>query len=248
MSSELDAFRLQWLEEVRSRKGLHPTSDLDKPTKRDGPKLQSALDYYRLAVDYEQHGKFNDALMLYRRAFKLDSAVDRLFHQQIAAVQRQTEVGTQLPSAVVSEPALDKEVTAAPISAIVEQLLAVPPVYAPEDETRDVPIAYLPDEVFVHVLVELALSGDVASVERVALVCRKLRLVTLDSTIWRSVISAPQPIFCLWTDSASLPKVPGNGRTRSPSSRRRTCKVRTCQTLQVRLPSPVDGASKVCHS
>ena len=245
MSSELDAFRLQWLEEVRSRKGLHPTSDLDKPTKRDGPKLQSALDYYRLAVDYEQHGKFNDALMLYRRAFKLDPAVDRLFHQQIAAVQRQTEVGT---SAVVSEPALDKEVTAAPISAIVEQLLAVPPVYAPEDETRDVPIAYLPDEVFVHVLVELALSGDVASVERVALVCRKLRLVTLDSTIWRSVISAPQPIFCLWTDSASTPKVIGNGRTRSPSSRRRTCKVRTCQTLQVRLPSPVDGASKVCHS
>ncbi|KAH7105762.1 hypothetical protein BKA62DRAFT_612615 [Auriculariales sp. MPI-PUGE-AT-0066] len=195
--SELDSFREQWLAEVRHRKTLQPKSavgneELSDPSQRkNGPKLQSALDYYRLAVDYETKGKLTDALELYRRAFKLDSSVDRLYHHHVAAQGRVAAVVTQeLPQHPISEPAFDEKVQPAPISDIVKHLLQFPLVYAPEDEKRPVPITVFPDEVFVRVLAELALGGDHATVERVALVNRKLRLVTLDSYIWRSLVMA----------------------------------------------------------
>jgi F-box protein 9 len=54
--------------------------------------------------------------------------------------------------------------------------------FEPDNERFGVVLNVLPEEVLVHILV---LLWDHSSVERFALVCRKARIVSLDSTIWR---------------------------------------------------------------
>ncbi|KZW00048.1 hypothetical protein EXIGLDRAFT_723197 [Exidia glandulosa HHB12029] len=198
--SELDAFREQWLAEVRQRThGLAPVPDAAASTSTSsprppepplGPRLQSSLDFYRLAVDMEQRGKLDDALALYRRAFRMDAHVDKLYHKFSLAEQRlnqhvQTEKPTEPPKATGDEPS---EPT--PISTIIESLQQSeePLAFAPEDESAPVPLALMPDELLIHTVLLLALQGDIATVERLALVNRKLRLLTLDATIWRSLV------------------------------------------------------------
>lgn len=190
-SSELDAFREQWLAEVRQRSGnsLAPVDNTDdRPSERPslGPRLQNALDYYRLAVDYEQQSKLDHALALYRKAFRLDPHVDRLYHRHTLADDRLAQrIEHETPAPSSSTPQ-DVSFESAPISTIVEQLHQHEPlVFAPEDDKRPLPIASIPDELLVHTLLRLALQGDITSVERFAQVNRKLRLLTLDSTIWR---------------------------------------------------------------
>ncbi|EJD47940.1 hypothetical protein AURDEDRAFT_113215 [Auricularia subglabra TFB-10046 SS5] len=196
--SELDAFREQWLAEVRQRTQatqLAPVAEAGssssasaEPVPALGPRLQGALDYYRLAVDYEQRGELDHALALYRKAFRLDAHVDKLYHKELQRSER-----VQSSVAATTGPEEPAVVYAAPISAIVAQLHACPPhelVFKPEDESRrgGVPIARMPDELLVQVLVLLATNGDVRAVERMSLVNRKLRLLTLDVTIWRTLV------------------------------------------------------------
>lgn len=45
----------------------------------------TAVDLYGRAARHEQQGQLNDALRLYRRAYKLDSAVDKAFNRSAAA-------------------------------------------------------------------------------------------------------------------------------------------------------------------
>ena len=99
-SEELRIFRQQWLQELRGRKqadvvGSTPSlrippnvgesGDLttrrnDHPLVRNGviqgeddmpSSLKKALDFYRCAVSHEQAGELDEALLLYRQAFRL---------------------------------------------------------------------------------------------------------------------------------------------------------------------------------
>ena len=55
--------------------------------------------------------------------------------------------------------------------------------FEPEDERTASKMALLPDELIVHMLMSL----DPSAIERFAAVNRKARMLSLDSSIWRSV-------------------------------------------------------------
>ena len=154
-------------------------------------KLSSAIELYRLAVQFEQEGNLDNALIQYRQAFRLDPHVDKVYHKEevrLAALngrvvsharKKSIEEGeikglveSLDKSCIVTEPGQDT------LANFVETFCAES--YEPEDERLPVLISRLPDEVVVHTLQFL----DPLSIERFALVCRKARLVSLDSGVW----------------------------------------------------------------
>jgi len=59
---ELARFRQEWLDELQGRKAKPHNVSTDPPT---------ALTTYRQAVEHEQRGQLDDALVLYRQAFRM---------------------------------------------------------------------------------------------------------------------------------------------------------------------------------
>ncbi|KAK8864651.1 hypothetical protein IAR55_001901 [Kwoniella newhampshirensis] len=60
-----------------------------------GAEKERAVQLYAKAVEHEQSGKLNDALMLYRKAFRMDDDVDRLYARSVAkAAQTRPVDGT----------------------------------------------------------------------------------------------------------------------------------------------------------
>lgn len=76
------------------------------------------------------------------------------------------------------------------------------------------PLSMLPDEVLVLVLCRL----DSAGIERFAAVCRKARVVSLDSAIWRCVSSSSSGVFIFCLKSINIlllfPPFPSRGLIR----------------------------------
>lgn len=137
------------------------------------------------AVEKEQRGELDAALDLYRRAFRLDPNVDRVYHLQTA-----TAALTLAP--IIRKPAVDKpsipaqiHVPATSAHSVRTLIAAFPPatelVFAPELEQEPVYIARIPDELLLHILKLL----DIPSIERFATICRRARVLTLDPDLWR---------------------------------------------------------------
>ncbi|KAH9942007.1 hypothetical protein B0H21DRAFT_878056 [Amylocystis lapponica] len=164
-----------------------------------GPALSKAIEVYRRAVQCEQRSELDEALRLYRMAFRMDPHVDRAYHK----------VETQHAASDASDPGhgdagktrhgkaaaassgghADAEDLAAGMQAVALSPSAHAPVvhwprgltFEPEDEQAKTPLQVLPDELLVLVLRNL----DASAVERFATVNRKARVVSLDATIWR---------------------------------------------------------------
>lgn len=175
-----------------------------------GPALQRAVEVYRKAVQHEQQSELDDALRLYRSAFRMDPNVDRAYQM----VEDQLQAAA-LASAPVKTHHRKTSSAAANVDAIVEGLQNVDlaAVHVPvarirgeglvtgtlatlisswpeelsfeaEDEQEGVPIRLLPNELLTMILRLL----DHSSIERFAQVNRKARVVTLDGSIWRYVV------------------------------------------------------------
>ena len=170
-----------------------------------GPKLQRAVEVYRRAVVCEQQSNLDEALELYRMAFRMDPNVDRAYHK----IEPQFYAVTQLPA---HAPSGSKRVS---VDGVMHDLksLVIHPTFAstaksgnvipqgslasivaewqheqeflPEEERRPVHIQRLPVELLLVVLRKL----DTTTIERFALVSRKARLLTLDTSVWKCVSS-----------------------------------------------------------
>ncbi|TFK39816.1 hypothetical protein BDQ12DRAFT_512503 [Crucibulum laeve] len=184
----------------------HPAlNGTERPT-YVSPGLGNALSIYRQAVYAEQRSDLDEALLLYRQAFRLDPHVDRAYHReemlasilqgQTAAVKKLTvsaatdEEVEQLASNLQNTLALSKPVSTgkAVVTGTLASLISGFPqelAFEPENELESVPIKMLPDELLVLVLKKL----DPTSIERFARVNKKLRVLSLDSTIWRNLVS-----------------------------------------------------------
>lgn len=173
-----------------------------------GPMLQRAVELYRRAVVCEQQSNLDEALKLYRTAFRIDPNVDRAYHK----IEAQFDVATNV--SVAQQPAhatsstkrssidgvthslksLDVHSAVVPVA----EGVAIPPgslasimaewpallEFLPEDEGKPVHIQKLPVEVLLLMLRKLGTTA----LERYALVCRKARFLTLDMGIWKCVI------------------------------------------------------------
>ncbi|KAG6833000.1 hypothetical protein H0H87_012586 [Tephrocybe sp. NHM501043] len=162
--------------------------------------LESALNIYRKAVQKEQSGDLDDALSLYRQAFRMDAHVDSVYYREealaaIAAVQQDplhtsTDSDTlvegltaKIQTSLIVKPTLRATTQALSI------LLAGFPAnisFEPENEEEPVHLQKVPDELVVMFLRKL----DTTSIERFASVSRKARIIALDSGIWRELVGA----------------------------------------------------------
>ena len=181
-----------------------------------GPALQRAVEVYRKAILHEQRSELDDALRLYRTAFRMDPNVDRAYHLMEDEQQRRATVaspphpphkahhqktdssGSAVDNLVHDLEGLGMGPARIPVAhargdgfvtGTLAGLVASWPdhlSFEPENEQEGVPIKTLPDEMLLLVLRLL----DHTSIERFARVNRKARVLTLDASLWRSVCSS----------------------------------------------------------
>ena len=227
-TDELRRFRESWKRELQERKRLQQSQQDAPPAAALPEQLSStsetsslhhsgvfhsrndALEVYSRAVKHEQAGELDDALRLYRQAFRTDSNVDRLYHLSEQRAARTLEALT-LTATTVEEnvenkaavlvnarsnsvvPVVYTKPTSSAlhperqVSGLLASILAsfpIPLSFEPGDEGAPSVLQQLPDELLVHILSYLGASA----IERFALVSRKARMITLDATIWRSFL------------------------------------------------------------
>ena len=226
-TEELRDFRENWRREVREKQRLHPASqDSADPTAvspnqasgseaeahHHSSRLQSlndALEVYARAIKHEQASELDEALRLYRQAFRMDSNVDRAYdlREQRFARALETSHGAETAMSVRPhaenrvagsiEPEVDDGVVHVKslslsshhpgrhVSGLLARIVAdfpLPLSFEPEDEKEPSYLQRLPDELLVYILSYLGVS----TIERFARVSRKARIMTLDIIIWRS--------------------------------------------------------------
>ncbi|KAH7335449.1 hypothetical protein B0J17DRAFT_670236 [Rhizoctonia solani] len=198
VSDELDRFREQWKQEIRERTTGEPLSPTNQSSSSNAPSSpprprtrQSPIDIYAEAVEREQRGELDEALDLYRRAFRLDPHVDRAYQYRSASDAFKSLTLAPVKSSTTQLPKPEPiHVSATSTHSIRTLISAFPPAselaFLPEDERQPVPIAHVPDELLLHVLKLL----DVPSIERFALVCRRARVLTVDPDLWRDFVTS----------------------------------------------------------
>ena len=230
-TDELRSFRENWRREVEEKKRLQlsrkdPTEPAAAlPEQSSTPEASSAqgsphhsgafrsrndaLEVYGRAVKHEQAGELDDALRLYRQAFRTDSNVDKSYHlkeqrartleaislaattveenaENMAAVSiMNARSNYVVPGVVHMKPSSFPPHTEQQVSGLLASILEIFPTplsFEPEDERALSPLRRIPDELLVHILSYLSATA----IEHFALVSRKARVITLDATIWRS--------------------------------------------------------------
>ncbi|TPX09283.1 uncharacterized protein E0L32_009475 [Thyridium curvatum] len=184
----------------------------DLPSEDTGPARPSAaavveepvtaLEHYEKAVERETQGSLGDSLQLYRKAFRMDPAVDKKYKNKHfpappkPAAQSSHEgqpstaqaASTTAPGATAANPLDAQPPTMKELIASFQGLSIEPAVPEVEGMPQPpCPIADLPQEILVHIMHDVAVA-DVADFVRLAQVCKRLAyLVTTEDQIWRSV-------------------------------------------------------------
>ncbi|KAF4160753.1 hypothetical protein CNMCM6069_007538 [Aspergillus lentulus] len=143
---------------------------------------RSALEHFERAVEKEAEGNLGDSLHHYRRAYRLDSAVDRTYrNKHFAAAWKKSTHGAPKTSIATGAPASGQDSQDEPVVLPTPELIASfahLPIPRAEPEIEGTPpppcpIANIPSEVLLVILRHVALM-DPASFCRMALVCKRL--------------------------------------------------------------------------
>jgi F-box protein 9 len=218
-NDELARFREAWKAEVRSKTAAvtSPTrtkeegNSSEAPPEPGSPLLESKsaapaeseatmapVDLYRRAVHAEEEGRLDEALRLYRKAFRRDPRVDKAFHREevarAAALPPASPMEKHPTGVDKADSALAGAISTLSLApyptgaAELDALLAeFPPnlMFSPQDDRYSSPLEAMPLEILLQVLLQLAYNQDILAIERFAGVCRKARSVSLDPAIWR---------------------------------------------------------------
>ncbi|OCH87518.1 hypothetical protein OBBRIDRAFT_837296 [Obba rivulosa] len=204
---------------VRAFSAVTPAGPKYVATDRVAPlsrNLRAAVEVYRRAMQFEQESNLDEALRLYRQAFRMDANVDRAYHrleaQQHAAAAGHAPIiaatyarnHQKTPSAAehdavdaitrgvkamdIHSSVLPKDASTVVAGSLASLIKTWPHdiSFEPEDERQPVPLRLLPEELLVHILRNL----DTSNIERFAMVNRKARVVSLDTSIWKDFVSA----------------------------------------------------------
>lgn len=182
--------------------------DAGSATQPANKALVSALDHFEEAMVKEAQGNMGDSLKLYRTAYKLDHGVDRRYREKHfpkgtkppSSVSK-PDPSKLLPQAQKHQPGDEQQQQQSQQDTEQPQLQSIPDLIAsfstlaiqpipPEADGMPLPpcpIATLPDELLVHILVDVA-HHDVADFARLSLVCRRFAyLAATEQRIWREV-------------------------------------------------------------
>ena len=162
---------------------------------------RSALEHYERAVERENEGILGDSLNLYRKAYRLDAAVDKTYknkHFPPSSSSSKPE-GTNPSNAAVTVPnPAHHSLHGTPddkIPLTTAQLLAsfaILPIPSHEPPSPPSILSTIPSEILHEILLHLAIL-DPASFARLSLVCKKLAyLVSTEDRIWRRICEGPE--------------------------------------------------------
>lgn len=160
--------------------------------------IARAVEIYRSAVQHEQESDLDEALRLYRQAFRLNPDVDRAYFKEEQRLQQlgRSTVGmghkkTKSANRGEGTDGKDSRITRAAegkewvhMNGILSKVLEKFPevlTFEPENDREGVPINMIPEELLLYILRNL----DTMTLERFATVSRRARVLSLDPSIWR---------------------------------------------------------------
>ncbi|KAI4237473.1 MAG: hypothetical protein LQ349_001839 [Xanthoria aureola] len=155
---------------------------------------QSALEHYEKAIEREDQGNLGDSLNLYRKAYRLDASVDRIYRNKHFPPSKPKIKPTDPnpPNAPVTVPNTAHHSLDGPSTSTIHDLIAsfsntTVPAAAPPIEGTPPPgchIARVPSEILIEILLRTAIA-DVASFARLSIVCKRFAfLVATEDRIW----------------------------------------------------------------
>ena len=191
------------LEDMDNVRKLGETGQGRRPSSRQEP--HSALEHYERAVERETEGSLGDSLSHYRKAYKLDAGVDRIYKNKHFPVSsfKSKPTNPNPSNAAVTVPNTAHHSLDGPSTSSISELLAslsslsIQPAAPPTDASppSPCPIAKLPSEILTYILFQSALT-DVASFSRLSLVCKCLAyLVATEDRTWRRICLGPEVGF-----------------------------------------------------
>ncbi|RHZ84035.1 hypothetical protein Glove_86g126 [Diversispora epigaea] len=168
---------------------------------------ENALKLYIRAVTKEQEGNLGDALKNYRQALKLDASVEHSYKKlfQNVVSEKNTEsfgisetfirhleepkfanrfhdVEEQM---INSQNSSNLEEPYDPIIELFNLLKNVELYYEPLKPNKPIYISRLPNELITCILQQLIMNGDVTSLERFGLACKKFWLLSREASLWK---------------------------------------------------------------
>ncbi|PQE20338.1 f-box domain-containing protein [Rutstroemia sp. NJR-2017a BBW] len=165
---------------------------------------RSALEHYEKAVERETQGSLGDSLDLYRKAFRLDHQVDRKYkNKHFPPSSNATKLKNLNPSnASATVPNTAHHSLDGPPRTLKELIisfsdLSIEPAPPAIEGTPPppCPFAELPDEILIHILMEVAIL-DVADFVRLAQVCKRMAYIVLtEEQIWKRICSGSEVGF-----------------------------------------------------
>ncbi|EKD18104.1 uncharacterized protein L3040_007715 [Drepanopeziza brunnea f. sp. 'multigermtubi'] len=157
---------------------------------------QSALEHYEKAVERESAGNLGDSLTLYRKAFRMDDRVDQKYKNKHfpPSYFASKPTSTNPSNSPVTVPStthhpLDghTQTTRELIAGFSGLKIEPAPPAIEGTPAPPCPLRELPDEILVHILMEVAIK-DVASFGKLAQVCKRMAyLVATEEQIWKRV-------------------------------------------------------------
>ncbi|KAL3480695.1 hypothetical protein BJX99DRAFT_220099 [Aspergillus californicus] len=208
---------------------------------------QSALEHFERAVEREAEGNLGDSLQHYRKAYRLNAAVDKEYRNKHFAGAWKKKTLLPVPSDEFVKPAND-EPTFVPTPELIASfasfpILPVQPLFE-GDPSPPCPIANVPSEVIVEILQNVALT-DPAVFCRMALVCKRFAYhFAHEQQIWKRLCQDGKFGFdsMHYTFSCDIQGNPEH--TLAPRTRYTPFPT----DAPVHLPSPLSSWSEVFHS
>ncbi|KAI9786782.1 MAG: hypothetical protein M1816_007789 [Peltula sp. TS41687] len=161
---------------------------------------RSALEHYERAVEKENQGSLGDSLNHYRKAYKLDSTVEKSYKKKYftgpssSAASKPNDPNPSNAPVTVPNPAHHS--LQGPTSSISDLINSfstfsiVPTGTCPEESSPPpppCPISTIPSEVLIEILLQVALQ-DLGSFARLAQTCKRLAyFVATEQRIWKRV-------------------------------------------------------------
>ena len=172
--------------------GIHPSVAASKT-------LSTALDHYEKAIEREEQGSLGDSVSLYRKAYRLDAGVDKIYRNKhfppSSTLPKATNKNPSNASATVPNTA-HHSLDGPPVPTLtISQLIAsfvgvtIPPAPPPTDQSPQppCPISSIPSEIILDIL-NLTAIFDVTAFARLSLVCKHLaHLIATEDRIWKRV-------------------------------------------------------------
>ncbi|KAJ2893460.1 hypothetical protein MKZ38_008668 [Zalerion maritima] len=169
--------------------------------KDKGKEPVSALDHYEAAVEKESQGTLGDSLKLYRKAFRMDSHVDKKYKEKYFPKNSKphkpnpSNASPTVPNTAHHSSAAgggEVKTTSDLIASFAELSITGAPAPIEGMPEPPCPIADIPDEVLSHIFWDVALT-DLRDFVRLAQVCKRFAyVVATDAPTWRAICQGPE--------------------------------------------------------